>query len=76
VYVDAEKADHFRVNYTLRGMPVPAGEHEIVFQFHPRSYFAGTKISMASSILLLLILLGAVYYQWRKKEKEKTLITV
>jgi len=76
VYVDGEKADHFRVNYTLRGMPVPAGEHEIVFQFHPRSYFAGTKISTASSVLLLLILLGAVYYQWRRKEREKTLIAV
>ena len=75
-YVDGEKVDHFRVNYVLRGMVVPAGEHEIVFQFHPRSYYAGSRISMTSSILLLLLLLGAVYYEWRKKEEEKPLITV
>jgi hypothetical protein len=76
VYVDGEKAGYFRVDYVLRGMVVPEGDHEIVFEFHPRSYYAGTKISMASSIVLLMLLAGAVYYQLRKGENKKPLITV
>ncbi len=76
-YVDGEKADHLRMNYILRGMVIPAGNHEIVFEFHPRSYFAGTKVSLASSIILLLLLLGAIYMQYKKgKGDGKALITV
>jgi len=75
-YVDGEMAEHFRVNYVLRGMAVPPGDHEIVFEFHPRSYHTGSKVSLASSILLLLLVLGAVYYQWKKGEEKKPLITV
>ncbi|MFO7933753.1 MAG: YfhO family protein [Bacteroidales bacterium] len=76
VTVDGEQADHYRVNYVLRGMVVPAGDHEIIFEFHPRSYYAGTTISRISSIALLLLLLGAIYYRWRINKKGKALISV
>jgi len=65
-YIDGEEADHLRMNYILRGMVIPGGSHEIVFEFQPRSYFAGTKVSLSSSILLLLLFLGALYLQFRK----------
>ena len=64
-YIDGEKADHLRMNYLLRGMVIPGGNHEIVFEFHPRSYFSGTKVSLGSSILLLLLFFGALYLQFR-----------
>ena len=76
-YIDGEKADHLRMAYILRGMVIPDGDHEIVFEFHPRSYYAGTKASLASSIMLLLLFLGAIYLLYRKGEgKDKPLITV
>lgn len=76
--IDGENVDHLRMNYLLRGMVVPAGNHEIVFEFHPRSYFAGTTISVISSILLLLLFIGAIYMHYRKGEGEdnKSLISV
>ncbi len=76
--IDGEPADHLRMNYALRGMVVPGGDHEIVFEFHPRSYFAGSTVSLISSILLLLLFIGAIYWEYRKKtEGEKTaMITV
>ena len=70
-YIDGEEADHLRMNYILRGMVIPGGSHEIVFEFHPRSYFAGTKVSLGSSILLLLLFLGALYLQFRKGDGDE-----
>ncbi|MDA8576502.1 YfhO family protein [Schleiferiaceae bacterium] len=66
-YIDGEPVEHIRVNYTLRGMKVPAGKHEIVFEFKPKSFYAGQKVNMAGSGLLLLLM---AYFGWSAyKEK-------
>lgn len=57
-FIDGTPAPHFRVNYVLRSMRVPAGNHKIEFKFQPKSYDTGNKISLASSALLLLLLIG------------------
>ena len=57
-YIDGKEAEYFRANYILRGMVVPSGDHEIKFVFQPSSYIVGNKISLASSILLILLLAG------------------
>jgi hypothetical protein len=56
--IDGTKVDHIRANYVLRALRVPAGEHEIVFEFNPKSYRAGSIISLGSSSLIILLLLG------------------
>ena len=66
-YIDGELIPHFRVNYILRAMLVPAGEHNIVFKFEPGTYYAGRKVSLFSSILLILIISAGAYYLIRKK---------
>jgi len=58
-YVDDIPADHFRTDYVLRGMVVPAGSHTISFRFEPSSYKTGNKVSLASSVLLLAMLIYA-----------------
>ncbi|PWG82331.1 glycosyltransferase family protein [Pararcticibacter amylolyticus] len=52
-YVDGEKIPHFRANYILRAAQLPGGNHKLEFKFEPTSYFAGEKISLAASILLI-----------------------
>jgi hypothetical protein len=42
------------------------GNHKIEFIFHPTSYYAGEGISLASSIILVLVLGGAVYMENKK----------
>ena len=66
-YVDGKILPHFRVNYVLRGMIIPAGSHEIEFKFEPKSYYTGEKISLASSILLLILFLGVCAFEIRKR---------
>ena len=52
--IDGAEAEHLRMDYILRGMVIPAGSHEIVFEFHPRSYFTGTTVSMISSLMVVI----------------------
>ncbi|MCI5057955.1 MAG: YfhO family protein, partial [Flavobacteriales bacterium] len=59
-YLDGAPAEHVRVNYVLRGMNVPSGNHEVVFKFEPESYYTGEKISLGSSLILIIVVLGAL----------------
>jgi uncharacterized membrane protein YfhO len=43
-YIDGEEVKHVRVNYVLRGMKVPAGEHKIEFVYNLKSFDVGNKI--------------------------------
>lgn len=52
--IDGEPAEHFRANYVLKGMLVPAGKHQIEFEFEPRLYGTVNMVSMVSSILMFL----------------------
>ena len=61
-YIDGKIVPHFRANYVLRAMMVPAGTTKIEFKFEPSSYSTGESVAYASSIILLL-LLGFVSYR-------------
>jgi hypothetical protein len=69
-YIDGVKAPYFRANYVLRAMLIPAGDHKIEFKFEPRSYFVGEKVSLAGSVLLVLFLGAALFFEFRKKKEE------
>ncbi len=57
---EAVEAQLFRGDWMLRGLIVPAGEHEIVMRFEPQSYAVGERISTASSALLILLVVLSV----------------
>jgi|TARA_B110000240_G_scaffold157669_1_gene175412 hypothetical protein len=56
-YIDGELVSHFRANYILRAMNVPKGNHTIEFRFEPEIFKIGERISLASSILLIISLI-------------------
>ena len=57
-YIDGQEAEFIRVNYVLRGMHIPAGEHEIVFKYRPAAYYQGENISLAGSLILSLLVIA------------------
>jgi hypothetical protein len=66
-YIDGVEAEHFRVNYVLRGMEVPEGKHDIEFKFEPQVIKTGSSIALASSVLLGILLLGGLFIKFKKK---------
>ena len=60
-YVDEVEVPHYRVNYALRGLIIPSGQHDVVFRFEPDVIARGTRIQLAGyGIFALLILLSIV----------------
>ena len=55
-----------RVNYILRGMPIPAGNHIIEFKFDPEVVKTGSNIVLVSSILFAILLLVGLFYEFKK----------
>ncbi|MDR1781141.1 MAG: YfhO family protein [Tannerella sp.] len=57
-YIDGQEATPIRVNYILRGLPVPAGEHQIEFRCIDEVYLRGARISLAASWIIGFVIIG------------------
>ncbi len=67
-FIDGIETPIYPVNGVIRGIVVPAGEHEIVMDFHPNSYFTGLKLSLIGLILSLLATAIGSYTILRRKQ--------
>jgi hypothetical protein len=68
--LDGKEVPHFRANYILRAMVVPAGDHTVVFTFAPKSFAkveTFSVIALVGLILLLLIAFGGGFLKLKKK---------
>ena len=65
-YIDGKSVDHIRVDYVLRGLNIPAGKHTIEFKFEPQVIKTGSMITLISSIGMLLLLAGGIYFERKK----------
>ena len=67
-FIDGKETPHYRVDYVLRGMPIPKGKHSIEFKFEPEVIKTGSTISLASSIILGLLIIGGLLLELRKNK--------
>jgi hypothetical protein len=68
-YVDDQLTPHFRADYVLRSMVLPAGEHQVRFKFEPLVFAVGEKISLISSIILIILVLTmAAFEVWKVRK--------
>jgi hypothetical protein len=75
VFIDGTKADYIKTDYVLRGMYIPAGNHQIEFRFEPESYTIGRLTSIIANIFVaLLIIATIIFYATRKKKPDTHLL--
>ncbi len=60
-YINGKETEFIRVNYLLRGMKIPVGKNEIVFEFKPKIFYYGNTVSLISSLLIISLLVFSVY---------------
>jgi len=65
-YIDGELQPYTNVNYVLRGMEIPKGEHIIKFKFEPSVIKTGSIISLISYALMVLIPVSWFFYYKKK----------
>ena len=53
-YLDGRPVDVLRVNYNQRGVLLPAGAHEVLFVYRPKSVLIGAFVSLLAALGLLL----------------------
>ncbi|MCW8796309.1 MAG: hypothetical protein OQK67_04530 [Chlorobium sp.] len=66
--IDGTEQKVFRVNGIVRGVQVPAGEHDVVFSFDRKSFENGRKLSLAGFMVGLLLTVSGFsgYGRWRR----------
>ena len=68
-YIDGKPADYFRVNYILRAMVVPAGEHTIEFKCEAPLLHKLDKVTLTFSILFVLFVAGSLVWYYRREKQ-------
>jgi hypothetical protein len=69
-YIDGQRVPVSRADWILRAIVVPAGEHHIKLVFDPDEVKScGIVTTVASALIMLMLLGGGVFYLWRKSKQ-------
>ena len=67
--IDGEPAELGRVDYILRALNVKPGKHEVVLSFFPKSVDTTETIAYLAYGILILVLAGAAFMAYRRRQK-------
>jgi hypothetical protein len=69
-YIDNQLVPHVRVNYLLRGLTIPAGEHTILFKFEPKSFEISSNLAILGNIGVILLFGFSLFKEWKSSTTE------
>jgi hypothetical protein len=67
-YIDGNESPIHQVNYVLRGLEIPAGQHLVEFRFEPNSYYVGNSIMWIGSVLVIVLLFFSIALEMKKED--------
>ena len=70
-YIDNKETPIVKCDYALRGLPIPAGKHDIRFEFQPAAYYTGEKLVAIAASIIILLMLAAFVQEYRVYTKKK-----
>lgn len=68
-FIDGKEVEHFRANWVLRGLSIPAGKHDIEFKFEPDTYWNLTLLGTIGSFILVGLIIALCVLQFLKQKK-------
>lgn len=66
--IDGKEVDIYQVDYVLRGINIPSGNHEVVFEFKPKSITITESIAYISLLILALSLFVGLFKAFYRKK--------
>ena len=72
MFIDGQEQPLLRANYLLRAALIPSGDHEIVMEYAPKAYSVGNRVQFASSLIMILGLIGALVFTFKPKKEQKS----
>ena len=67
-YINDKLVPHFRANYVLRALEIPAGNNKIEFKFEPQVVKFGSIIALFSFIGMLALIFGGIYLEYKNRK--------
>jgi len=68
-YIDDKETPIVKVDYALRGLNIPAGDHTIKFVFAPASYNLGNTLNLIAGIISIIALIICAFLLFRQAKK-------
>ena len=59
----------YPVNYVLRGLQIPAGEHQIRFRFEPKVIQLGSGIQLVAIVFLMLLIAACIHQNFQHQKQ-------
>lgn len=70
-YLDGKEIEIYKADYILRAVLIPNGKHKLELKFESKPFNTGKNLSLAANILLTVLLVLSLFYQWKNRKNDK-----
>jgi uncharacterized membrane protein YfhO len=71
VRVDGQPAALLRVDCALQGVALPAGQHQVDFEYAPAGWVIGRWLSLGTALVVLGVVAVMLLRWWRAQRRER-----